>query len=376
MFEQAVSSMTEPNHSTPRYRVGVVGASRGHELVSSLMTDPRAQVTAVCDISDAVLNEAGARLGLGDEALSTDYGEFLDRDLDIVVVATPIALHAEQAIQAMESGRHVLSEQTAAYTVEDCEALVETVRRTGRKYSMAENYTYFHYIRSWRELVDHGDLGRIYYAEGEYIHEIIDELSDPEDGQPLWRYTRPPIWYCAHCLGPLLTLMDDRIVKATGLHTGSNKYPGKGVGYIDMEVGLFQTEKGSIIKILRSQTASRYPELVWYSLYGTGGMVENGREGGWGETQGRLFLDREMKPEEGAVVLPCPTDDADAPPEAKVGGHGTSEYFLVRDFLDTIEYDREPPIGVVRATDFTIPGIIAHQAAQAGGVWLDVPLLS
>jgi hypothetical protein len=46
-----------------------------------------------------------------------------------------------------------------------------------------------------------------------------------------------------------------------------------------------------------------------------------------------------------------------------------------RDYLDAIEFERDPPIDVIRATDFTIPGIIAHEAAEAGGRWLDVPRL-
>ena len=110
-------------------------------------------------------------------------------------------------------------------------------------------------------------------------------------GEKHWRYTRAPIWYCGHTLGPLLTLMDDRIVKATGAQAGRNKHPGETVAFIDMEVGLFQTQKGAVIKILRSQVAPRYPDMVFYSLYGTKGFVENGREGGWGATKGRLFIE-------------------------------------------------------------------------------------
>lgn len=359
-----------------KFRTGLVGASRGHELVSALTTDPRVEMAGLCDVDDHALAEVGAKLELDDAALFTDYGQFVDSDLDLVVVATPIGLHAEQSIKALEAGKHVLSEQTMAYTVADCEAVVETVRCTGRVYSMAENYTYFHYIREWQKLIEQGKLGELYYAEAEYIHEIIDELNDPEDGSELWRYTRAPIWYCAHCLGPILTLMGDRVVKATGLNAGQNKYPDRGIGYIDMEVGLFLTEKGSIIKILRSQSATRYPELVWYSLYGTKGMIENGREGGWGETKGRFYTEDEMAYREDARLFPCPTDDPDAPTEAQAGGHGTSEYFLIRDFLDAIEYGRQPPFDAVRSSEFTIPGIIAHQAAETGGQWLDVPVLA
>ena len=47
---------------------------------------------------------------------------------------------------------------------------------------------------------------------------------------------------------------------------------------------------------------------------------------------------------------------------------------MVRDFVDAIENNTKPPIDVVRAVDFTIPGILAHESAMAGGAWFDVPL--
>ena len=64
---------------------------------------------------------------------------------------------------------------------------------------------------------------------------------------------------------------------------GRNMYPDRdSVGFLDMETGLFQTEKGAVIKILASQTVKRYRKngsyLTWYSLYGTRGFVESGRD--------------------------------------------------------------------------------------------------
>jgi len=68
--------------------------------------------------------------------------------------------------------------------------------------------------------------------------------------------------------------------------------------------------------------------------------------------------------------------DIDAPKEASAGGHGTSEYYLVRDFLNSIKNDTVPPIDIVRAMDMTVPGLIAHEAAMKGSVWMDVPRLT
>jgi hypothetical protein len=135
------------------------------------------------------------------------------------------------------------------------------------------------------------------------------------------------------------------------------------------------TVKGAVIKILRSQVATRYQDLIFYSLYGTKGFVENGRSGGAGPSTGRLFIEGEMSREAGAQEIDCADSDPQAPPEATVGGHGTSEYYMVRDFVAAIQTRSQPPIDVVRSVDFTLPGILAHEAAMRGGVWLDVPQL-
>jgi hypothetical protein len=145
------------------------------------------------------------------------------------------------------------------------------------------------------------------------------------------------------------------------------------VAFIDMEVGLFQTAKGAVIKILRSQVAPRYHDMVFYAMYGTKGFVETGREGGWRGTKGRMYLEDEMSKEVGAAEVECSTVDPYAPPEALRGGHGTSEYFMLRDFVDSITHDTRPPIDVYRSVNITIPGILAHESAMAGGKWIDLP---
>jgi predicted dehydrogenase len=354
-----------------QWRVGIVGLSRGKGFVSVFSAHPQVKVTALCDLDERRLSETGQAFGLADSGLFTSFDGFVSAEFDIAVIATPIAFHAEQTVKCVESGKHVLCEQTVAYTLPECEQVLDAVRRSGKAYMMAENYCYFHYVREWKKLVDAGKLGRIYYAEGEYIHEIIDLLVDEKTGRFYWRHERPPIWYCAHTLGPVLMLMNDRIVRACGLTTGFNKMPrySDHPGFLDIEVGLFQTQKGAIVKILRSQVASR-PHMVWYSLYGTDGHLENQRDRG----EGLYYSRRDMGGYAEAASIPCITSDPNAPEQAGGGGHGTSEYYMIRDFLDALEKGMRPPIDAVRAMDFTVPGILAHESAMRGGAWIDVPL--
>lgn len=352
------------------YKVGLVGARRGSSLVQPFTLFPETQVVALCDVDEQRVAGVAEELGVDDRSVYTRYEAFLEAPIDIVVVGTPIQFHADQSIQALESGKHVLSEVTAAYTLEDCQRIIDAARRSGRTYMMAENQCFLHFIRQWKAWIDAGRLGDITYAEAEYIHNIQHLLVDQQSGESFWRIHRPPIYYCTHSLGPLLMLMDDRIVRAMGLHTGYGIMPDLGPGCLNMEVALFQTEKGAVIKMLRSQVAYREPPMHYYSLYGTKGSVENNR-GGHHDTQGRLTVRDENNGQLQEIV--CLASDPAAPAEAYRGGHGTTEYFLVREFLDALLHNTPPPIDAVKAAQWTAPGICAHESAMNGGEWVDVP---
>lgn len=356
------------------YRVGLIGARRGSSLVRPFETFPETTIAALCDLDEARLQATAQALEVDDQHCFTRYEDMVASDIDIIVIGTPIQFHAEQAIQAMEAGKHVLSEVTAAYTLEDCQRLIDTAQRTGRTYMMAENTCYYHFIRQWQGWIQQGRLGNLFYAEAEYIHNIQALLHNESSGENYWRIHRPPIYYCSHSLGPILMLMDDYIVQAMGLHTGFGIMPDLGPGCLNMEVALFKTQKGAVIKLLRSQVAYREPPMHFYSLYGTKGSVENDRAGGHhGVGQGKLYIHGEHDPKAGFAAIECPIADAAAPPEALSGGHGTSEYYLVRDFINAIQQGRQPPIDAIRAAEFTAPGICAHESAMQGGAWIDVP---
>lgn len=346
----------------PKWKVGVVGLQRGKVFVDVFKSHPKTEITAICDVNEALLEATGRELPLGDESLFTSFDDFLAKaPMDIVVIATPIEFHTEQTIKSLEAGKDVLCEQTMAYTVSECEEVVEAVKRTGRVYMMAENYIYFHYLRKWKEITAKGKIGEIVYAENEYLNPIVPLLVDEKTGKFSWRAVRAPIWYCAHSIGPLLHIMDDRIVKAMGILSDFLSYPQYRdyIGFVDAEVAVFQTLKGATIKVLVSNVSPR-GHLIYYSLYGTKGYLEGPRRG----DQGIIYITQEM---DSPQPMPCPLIDPEPP-------HQTPELYLVEDFLKAVETRGKPPIDVIRAADFTIPGLVAHESALSGGKWLDVPL--
>ena len=340
-------------------KVGVAGLRRGRGLMQTFHQHRDAEVTAVCDPDPARRAQVASAFEISNTC--ADFDELVAMGLDVVVVATPAPLHAWQSIRALESGAHVMSEVPAAWSLDECEALAAAVPRSGRVYMMAENMNFFHYLIQWKKRIQSGEIGHVFYAEAEYIHDCR-HIMRAEDGQLAWRASMPPIHYCTHSVGPLLDILEDRCVSAVGMDTGTHTAPD--IGSTDMGVGLFRTARGRVLKVLCGFTVTREPAMHWQVFYGTEGTLENRRTE---RETAKLFN------AEGMQAIAADISDPDAPPAALAGGHGTSEFYMVDGFIRAVRDGTPPPIDIYRSLDYSVPGLCAHLSAQQGAAPVTVP---
>lgn len=341
-----------------------VGSKRGRSFIRVFNAMPEVRVTAVCDLLEDGLAEVEREFRITN--LYTDYRRMLDSDIDAVVVASPVPLHAEHCIAALNAGKHVLSEVPACYSLDECQPLVDAVKASGRKYMFAENVCYFAYVESWKQMIRQGRIGKPVYAEGEYIHDCRSLMVNP-DGNKTWRASLPPIQYLTHTLGPIVQMMEARPVSVVGMHTGCNVAPE--IGVIDMEVAVIRMSNGAVVKQLCGFSVVKEPSHSWLNIYGTKGMLEGKR---WDQDQVKGYFE-DVPNLHGMVTFPLDHNHTNVPPEARLGGHGTSEYFMLKDFVDCILNDTRPPIDIYDAMDFTVPGICAHMSAENGSKPVDIP---
>jgi predicted dehydrogenase len=342
-------------------KVGVVGLGRGMSHFNVFSQRKDTKVVAVCDIDENKANKVKENNGL--EGAYSDYEKFLSHDLDIVVVATPLPDHASNSISALESGKHVLIEVPIANSIAECEALVKAVRKSKSKFMFAENCNYWYFVQKWKEMVDEGKIGKPIYVEAEYVHDCRSIMRDA-NGKLTWRASMPPIYYCTHSLGPILSVIGDRCISAVGMNTGVNVAPD--LGAIDMEVGLFRTAKGAVVKVLCGFSNPRKQAFHYYSIYGSEGVIENVR----GATDKGFAC---FKDSNGMVDLPYSYNNPNAPENAAIGGHGTAEHYMIDAFVESIKNDTKPPIDVYEGLDYSLPGLYAHLSAEQGGKILEIP---
>lgn len=108
---------------------GAAGAF-GQKHLDAVANIEGAEVVSVVGTREEVIKQVAEERGI--PHYCTDLAEALARDdIDGVLLATPTQMHASQAIQCLEAGKHVMVEIPMADNIEDSRKLVETQKRTG-----------------------------------------------------------------------------------------------------------------------------------------------------------------------------------------------------------------------------------------------------
>jgi predicted dehydrogenase len=107
----------------------------------------------------------------GISAVTTDWGAVAtDPSIDAVVIGTPNALHAPQAIAALEAGTHVLVEKPMAVSVAECDAMIAAAGGSGASLMVAHCWRFHSDVLAMRERIVRGELGEIVKTRGYGVH--------------------------------------------------------------------------------------------------------------------------------------------------------------------------------------------------------------
>ncbi|MDI6827847.1 MAG: Gfo/Idh/MocA family oxidoreductase [Armatimonadota bacterium] len=140
---------------------GFIGTgSQGQLDLGRLMRVPGVKVAAVCDIYPPHLKK-GMEIAQTMRGY-TDYRWMLERkDIQAICIATPLYLHAQMAIDAMQAGKHVFTEKMMAYSIDQAKAMVRTARETRKILQVGHQRRYSQMYNHAFDLVKQGVLGKI-----------------------------------------------------------------------------------------------------------------------------------------------------------------------------------------------------------------------
>lgn len=145
-------------------RLGFLGVGWiGRHRLEAIAQSGAAEVVAIADpAAEAAARAAEAAPGaVRVETLE----ELLALGVEGVVIATPSALHAEQAVVALEAGAAVFCQKPLARSAAEVERVVAAARAADRLLGVDLSYRYTAGVRAVRDLVRGGELGEIYAVD-------------------------------------------------------------------------------------------------------------------------------------------------------------------------------------------------------------------
>lgn len=206
---------------------------------------------AVCDLyagnrdrAGALLEKARTTRNLGDYKVQTyeDHREMMERDdIDVIFIGTVDHWHAQIAIDAMESGKHVYCEKPMTRYLGEAFEVYDAVKRTGKKFQVGSQFCT---ERKWHvaaQMIDAGKIGPLVTLQSSYTrntpsgewnyYEMLEDVTPstldwnhwlgkvderPDFNVEHWARWRKFLPYCAGILGDLLAHRIHPLIIASG----------------------------------------------------------------------------------------------------------------------------------------------------------------
>ncbi len=359
--------------------IAIAGLGFGAEFIPIYQAHPDANMYAICQRTESKLNEIGDEFGV--ETRYTEYEEMVrDPHVDGVHINTPIQVHAEHTLKALDEGKHVSCTVPMATSVDDCRKIVEKAEETGLKYTMAETVVYSREFLFVKEMYENGELGEIQYLKASHPQDM--------DGWPeYWEYMKP-MHYATHVVSPILSLVGNPAERVSCFGSGRVRddiaeKSGNPYAVESCHIDIHNSDLTGHIWRFLFDVARQYRES--FDVYGSKKSYE------WPlieEEEPVIHTAKEPEPEipermevpDYAHLLPEPiqqftqaVEDEEHLSFIQGGGHGGSHPHLAHEFVDSIANDRDPYPGPATAANWTCVGLRAHESTMDGGAMKKLP---
>lgn len=388
------------------FSIGIVGAGQfGSQFAHLFNLHPGVSAVYVVDELPERAESVVRRLDLA--GVVPDFDALLASDVDAVAVFTQRWTHGPLVERALRAGKHVYSAVPMAVAEEEIARIIQAVRDTGKVYMMGETSYYNPATVYAREQQAAGRFGRVFYSEGDYVHDMDLGFYDAYQysGGERWKETAsyPPMLYPTHAIGGVLGAIPAHAVSVSCVGVKDQRDDGvfdKDVSMFGNDfsnaTALFELNDGGVMRTNEMRRVG-YPSHIRESrfrFFGTEASFEQlARVIVWQDKQNVHDISEQMETRPSmslddpslANVAPelrdafvsglAPVHDAGRLPEEFRGapnGHEGSHHFLVDDFVTAVNDGTLPPVNAWVAARFTLPGIVAHQSALQNGVRLPI----
>jgi predicted dehydrogenase len=155
-----------------RVRLGIIGpGARGQELMRDFVKAPNAEFVALADVYNARFDQAKQLItNAGADATNvktfSDHRKLLEmKDLDAVIVATPLHTHARHFLDTLAAGKDLYCEKTMTWSIEEAEACLAATKKSKQVVGIGLQHNSAGYFAEPREWAKANKLGVVTHAE-------------------------------------------------------------------------------------------------------------------------------------------------------------------------------------------------------------------
>lgn len=351
-------------------RIGFFGVRRGLTYIRAFNRMDDVEITAILDKNEKTVEKALPELP-ADVKICETFEELLDSGIDAVILCNFFPEHTKYAVQALKKNISVLSECTPCVTLSECVSLVEAAEASDAVYLLAENYPYYRGCRELKRVYSTGMLGKVIFAEGEYVHPMSpEEIRKFIPDKNHWRANNPKTYYSTHSLTPLIAATGLRPKRVIGKIAAMPDPEGNGLAD-GAGIMLVEMEGGALFRISGSCSFGGHGN--WYRLGCEKGGIETVRGNiekvrltvnDWNLTDGNRMYGTECE------YLPEQTELGQ---KAASTGHGGSDYFICRHFLDVLSGKEEPFLSACDAAAISAVGILGWRSVLEDSKQMNIP---
>ncbi|MCF7955490.1 MAG: Gfo/Idh/MocA family oxidoreductase [Phycisphaerae bacterium] len=151
-------------------KIGVIGCGYwGPNIIRNFSEIDSTQMSYICDLNRSRLETISKSYPAA--KITDNYQDILnDKDIDAVVITTPVDAHYTLAKESLLAGKHVLIEKPMVGSVAEAEELVRIAEQNNKVLMVDHTFEYAQPINEIKKVVDDGKLGDIYYIRAEWLN--------------------------------------------------------------------------------------------------------------------------------------------------------------------------------------------------------------
>lgn len=389
-----------------KLRVAMIGCGDfARHFVPLYQHHPYVEKVWVCDIIPERAQDYSKRFQA--EIIDTFEDAIARSDVNTVAIFTPRHTHGPLVKAALRAGKHVYSAVPMGISAEECQEIVELVKKTGLTYMMGETCIYYPCSMFCKQQYEQGAFGKFVYAEAQYHHDISHFPKNFTDDK--LSAGASPFFYPTHSTAMVLNAVSSHVTRVVAF--GYAEEPGNGIYEkgINMWDNVYSNGY-SLMKLANGGTARinecrrigyKAPSSYINAFYGEKGayqfsnaqhiytrLTKEGVEltdvsdkvNPYEMEKHRQEPDFKNQVANHAyqwnMFSPIQDERVARLPESYQGlpnGHMASHQMLIDDFCTAAYFDKMPTVNAWQAARFTMPGLLAHESMNRNGEAIDVP---